>query len=137
MKVTFEWTNINDERPEEDRDLFYFFPFLGMYRGKYKQTEYPKELFEEDTEPVYGDCFFGKNGFLVDDVTHWMYAGSRGFGEDDVPPVPDGYIFLEDGKHTEYALESDTVRITKHEHENSKSYKLQHKKTSISNFTKF
>jgi len=113
------WTSIDIEKPEEDRDLFYFFEVLGVYRGKYERTEYPKEMFEEGTEPVYGDSFYGKNGFLTDDVSHWMYA--NGEEEGYLPDVPIGYIKLYNGRFTEYALKSETIRIKKDEYEHLKS----------------
>jgi uncharacterized protein YbaR (Trm112 family) len=108
------WIHIDTEKPQEGRDLFYFFPFLGVYRGKYVRTQYPEE-FTGSEEPCYGDCFHGTKGFLTDDVTHWMYA--NGEEEEYLPNVPEGYILLGDGRHREYALKSETVRITKHEYE--------------------
>ena len=107
------WIKIEDQKPEEGREVFYFFDFLGVYRGQYQQIEYPKEMFKEGSEPVYGDSFFGQCGFLTDDVTHWMYTEGRGT----FPDVPEGYIEITDGNHREYALEEDTVRITKREYE--------------------
>jgi hypothetical protein len=112
------WTHIDIEQPEEDRDLYYFFPFLGVYRGKYSRTTYPEEFVGETEEPVYGNCFYGSRGFLTDDVTHWMYA--NGEEEGYLPAVPVGFIKIGDGKFREYALKEDTVRITKHEYETLK-----------------
>jgi hypothetical protein len=110
------WIHINDQRPDDGREVFYFFAFLGVYRGKYMQSEYPQELFEEGTEPVYGDCFYGDKGFLTDDVTHWMPDDGR----EDLPDVPEGYIKIHDGKFSEWALKEETVRIKKDEYEHLK-----------------
>ena len=112
------WTHIDCEKPEEGRDLFYFFPFLGVYRGLYAQMEYPQE-FTGSEEPCYGDQFYGDRGFLTDDVTHWMYA--NGEEEGYLPDVPVGFIKIGDGKHSEWALKSETVRITKYEYEGLKA----------------
>jgi hypothetical protein len=111
------WIHINDQKPEHHQKVFYFFAFLGVYRGQYEQAEYPAELFGTD-EPIYGDCFFGKKGFLTDDVTHWMPDDGR----EELPDVPEGYIQIHDGKFREYALEEDTVRITKREYEQLKQW---------------
>jgi len=89
-----------------------------MYRGQYKRYEYPVEFTGETEEPIYGDTFYGKHGFLTDDVTHWMYADD--FGVDEEPPIPEGFIMIDEGKHREYALKEDTVRITKYEYEGLK-----------------
>jgi hypothetical protein len=112
------WIHINDQKPEEDQEVFYFFAFLGSYRGKYKLIEYPSEMFSEGDEPVYGDCFYGDDGFLTDDVTHWMPDDGR----EVFPDVPEGYIQVADGKFMEYALKEDTVRITKCEYEQLKDW---------------
>jgi uncharacterized protein YbaR (Trm112 family) len=112
------WIDIKDQKPEEDRELFYFFEVLGVYRGKYEQSEYPPELFEEGTEPVYGNSFYGSHGFLTDDVSHWMYVD--GHVEGYLPPVPDGYIKI-GGRFNGYALESETMIIRKDEYEFLKS----------------
>jgi hypothetical protein len=110
------WNKIEDTKPEEEVEVFYFFPFLGMYRGKYVPVQYPSEIFEEGEEPCYGDCFYGESGFLTDDVTHWQYS----FGVEEFPELPEGYIKIGEGRFREYALESDTVRITKYEYESLK-----------------
>ena len=111
-----DWIDINNQRPEEDQKVFYFFAFLGVYRGQYSLVEYPEEMSDEGSEPVYGDCFHGKGGFLTDDVTHWMPDDDR----EDLPDVPQGYIEIHDGRFREYALESETVRIKKDEYESLK-----------------
>ena len=115
-----DWIHINDQKPEEDRDLFYFFAFLGIYRGKYQRYEYPVEFTGETEEPVYGDTFYSERGFLTDDVTHWMYADGFLVGSDEKPDVPDGYIQVYEGKFREYCLKEETVLITKREYEGLK-----------------
>lgn len=109
------WIEVKDEKPADGQKVFYFFPFLGVYKGNYKRTQYPQEMFEEDTEPVYGDTFYSDRGFLTDDVTHWKDATD--VHEDYMPDVPEGYILIGDGRFTEWALEEETVRITKYEYD--------------------
>jgi hypothetical protein len=116
------WTHIKDETPEEGRKLFYFFPFLGVYFGEYKEIEWEPEHFgtREDGTPYTGDCFFGAKGFLTDDVTHWMYAPEDWEEIEGYPDVPEGYILLTDGKFKEWCLEEETVLIKKDEYESLK-----------------
>jgi hypothetical protein len=54
--IKYVW---NDEstHPEQNRDLWYFFDFVGVHRGQY-----------------FGEWVFaGEKGFLGGDVTHWQY----------------------------------------------------------------
>ncbi len=69
-----DWKNIKDCKPEENKPLFYYFDvFDKVYLGKYQETE-------------YGDCFYGKKGFLTDDVDSWVYVPDNWDGV--VPDVP-------------------------------------------------
>jgi hypothetical protein len=77
------WINIQDQKPEQNQKVFYYFSPIGVHAGKYKQIIYPKEFTGSD-EIVKGDCFNSGNGWLVDDVTHWMPRGNN----DDFPQPP-------------------------------------------------
>ena len=51
------WIEYSKQKPEEGKDLWYFFDIVGVHKGQYG-----------------GDGLFGgKNGFLQYDVTHWQY----------------------------------------------------------------
>lgn len=56
-----EWIKIEDQLPEENKKLFYYFEWTGVNRGYYTQGAYKTNI------------FYGEKGFLSDDVTHWMY----------------------------------------------------------------
>ena len=51
------WIEYSKQKPEEGKDLWYFFDIVGVHKGQY-----------------YG-CgeFAGDKGFLRYDVTHWQY----------------------------------------------------------------
>lgn len=66
-----EWIKIEDQLPKDGQKVIYYFDLTGISVGFYERVEYPKE-FTGSTEPVYGNQFGGKDGFLTDDVTHWM-----------------------------------------------------------------
>ena len=51
--------NIKDKKPEEGQHVWYQFDPSGhIFSGKYKKVE-------------DGDCFYGENGFCINDVTWW------------------------------------------------------------------
>lgn len=55
-----EWINIKDKKPEPGKPVWYYFDvFNRIYDGHYYGTD--KE-----------DVFYGKHGFLTNDVTFWM-----------------------------------------------------------------
>ncbi len=83
------WISIKDQRPTEEQDVFYFFEWTGVNKGKYQGVPYDPEHFgtDEDGNPYVGNCFYGKKGFLTDDVTHWMPYD----GNDELPPKPEGF----------------------------------------------
>lgn len=79
------WINLEDEIPEEERLLIYFFDGTGTSLGFYfgRCDEYPS----------YNNHVFGGNfGWLTGDVTHWAY----------VPTYPAGYEYHAE-KNAEYA----------------------------------
>ena len=62
-----EWILVKDQLPEEGQDVIYFFEFTGVSVGKY--------TLEDIGEFMPGatmNVFYGKGGWLGDDVTHWM-----------------------------------------------------------------
>lgn len=65
-----DWIKYSEQKPEEGKDLWYFFDMVGVHKGQY-----------------YGDWLFGgKNGFLQYDVTHWQYDVGQ-----DRPERPEGF----------------------------------------------
>jgi len=58
------WIPVTDHYPEKDQKVIYYFKYVGIHRGKYFISE--KELCEGLR------CFGGENGWLCEDVTHWM-----------------------------------------------------------------
>lgn len=66
-----DWIRMSDKKPERGEKVWYFFYITGVNAGTYDVIE------------GY-DCFYGKNGFLCDDVTHWKPRGNCSF----IPPVP-------------------------------------------------
>ena len=62
------WIQVKDQLPEEGQAVWYFFEHTGVDHGEYKLSS--NELADGVIWEM--DCFFGKRGFLCDDVTHWM-----------------------------------------------------------------
>ena len=62
-----DWINIKDKLPEEGQKVIYYFKETGISIGYYS---------------CKGgcDCFYSHDGWLCDDVTHWM----------PLPKPPDG-----------------------------------------------
>jgi hypothetical protein len=58
------WIKVEDSLPEEGQKVIYWFKHTGRARGKFTMTE-------------HGACFYGKGGWLTDDVTHWMPDDGR------------------------------------------------------------
>ena len=54
-----DWVEHAKQKPEDGQYLWYFFEITGVAYGRY------------DAE---GNCYYGHNGFLCGDVTHWMPA---------------------------------------------------------------
>lgn len=65
-----DWIKVSDKVPEEGQRVIYYFEHTGISIGKYKKTM----IADEETGEVwdYFDTFHGHDGFLSDDVTHWM-----------------------------------------------------------------
>jgi hypothetical protein len=60
-----EWIKVEDELPEEGQKVIYFFEYVGIHIGKFMKDK-------DNIGCPYGNTFYGKSGFLTDDVTHWM-----------------------------------------------------------------
>ena len=56
------WIKIKDQKPKEGQRVIYYFEITGVGRGYYTRHAF---------EDIEMDCFIG-NGWLCDDVTHWM-----------------------------------------------------------------
>jgi len=65
-----EWISVSDKLPEEGQRVIYFFEHTGISIGKYKKTI----IKDDETGEIWDmmDTFYGLDGFLSDDVTHWM-----------------------------------------------------------------
>lgn len=59
-----DWIRLDERKPEEGQEVIYYFDMVGVHRGFY--------VTETDEEGYVHDIFYGKSGFLTDDVTHWM-----------------------------------------------------------------
>jgi hypothetical protein len=75
-----KWINLNDQKPEEDRECFYYIYPTGVALGTYK-----KETLRYD-KTIIKDCFNCGNGWKTASITHWMY---RDIGDDWALP-PEG-----------------------------------------------
>ena len=80
-----KWTNIEDEIPEEERLVLYFFDMTGSHLGFYFGRD---ESYPSDNNHVFGGNF----GWLTGDVTHWTY----------IPDYPEDYEYHAE-KNAEYA----------------------------------
>lgn len=58
------WIKVTTQLPEEGQPVIFYFEHTGVGRGRFTMTE-------------YGPCFYGKGGWLTDDVTHWMPDDGR------------------------------------------------------------
>ena len=67
------WIKIEDEIPEEERLVLYFFDMTGTSLGFYFGRD---ESYPSDNDHVFG----GNAGWLTGDVTHWTY----------IPDYPEG-----------------------------------------------
>ena len=54
-----KWIDIREQKPKEGQRVIYYFRHTGVSSGRYTHTE-------------DGHCFYGLEGWLTDDVTHWM-----------------------------------------------------------------
>lgn len=60
------WTNINDQYPKDGQKVWTYFEHTGINLMKYYNLE------NTGYEMFGRHQFIGTNGFLTDDVTHWM-----------------------------------------------------------------
>lgn len=112
------WIHITDRKPEDEQDVFYFFEVLGVYKGKYCKSNYYEGY--DDIEPCWGDTFYGKKGFLTDDVTHWMPAPIDEEWDGVFPDVPEDYVRIFDGHFDGWGHKDHVVTIRKDEYESLK-----------------
>jgi len=68
-----KWILVKDALPEEEQQVIYFFKDVGVHIGKFTR--------EETT-----NIFYGKKGWLGNDVTHWMP-----YRPGPLPKPPEGY----------------------------------------------
>lgn len=62
------WLRIDEQKPYNEQPVFYYFGFFDkIYKGAYSTEEV-----EFSGKILVMDCFYGKSGFLSDDVTYWM-----------------------------------------------------------------
>ena len=80
-----KWIKIEDQIPDQERLLVYFFEMTGASLGFYfgRDDQYPS-----DNDHVFGGNF----GWLTGDVTHWAY----------IPDYPEGQEYHAK-KNAEYA----------------------------------
>lgn len=63
------WIKVKDSLPEEGQEVFYYFEYTGTHKGKYTKKALPEEVTGENG--FFVNCFYGEDGWLCDDVTHW------------------------------------------------------------------
>ena len=63
--MEMNWIKTEDQLPEIGQKVIYFFKWTGVHRGIYKKWKF-------NGLPTEFNCFYGKDGWLCDDVTHWM-----------------------------------------------------------------
>jgi hypothetical protein len=67
-----KWIDIKLEKPYNDEPVYYYFNvFDKVYRGFYCEEDV-SHIFNEPYGTYKSDCFYGKSGFLCDDVKYWM-----------------------------------------------------------------
>lgn len=113
------WIHIDDQKPEELQNVFYFFEVLGVYKGHYGIYIWDAEEHGLDQD-AYSDVFYGKKGFLTDDVTHWMPAPPDDEWDGEYPDIPEDYIELVTDHMPYYAHVDNVMMITKDEYESLK-----------------
>jgi hypothetical protein len=59
-----EWIRVDERLPEEGQAVLYYFSMVGRHRGHFTRWT--------DPDGYTYNVFHGKEGFLSDDVTHWM-----------------------------------------------------------------
>ena len=74
-----EWIKLEDVAPRDGQKVIYYFFHTGVSRGHYHDLEGTED------EKFGKHCFSG-NGFLIDDVTHWMPDDGR----EELPEEPKG-----------------------------------------------
>jgi len=63
------WNDVwEDGYPEEGQAVYYYFEITGIHKGHY-ETNFCKEICEGGH---LFHCFHNNDGWLCDDVTHWM-----------------------------------------------------------------
>lgn len=66
------WINIKEKKPEENQEVWYYFEhFNRVYSGKYSREDV-SSMYEKPDGTYFSDVFYGKSGFLSDDVDWWM-----------------------------------------------------------------
>ena len=60
-----DWIKIEDKIPDEGQKVIYYFEHTGISIGKFTKDK-------DNIGFPFGNIFYGKSGFLTDDVTHWM-----------------------------------------------------------------
>ena len=61
------WISVKERFPEQGQSVIYYFDKCGVYAGKYEKYKWPEEAGGHES-----DCFYSDDGYLCDDVTHWM-----------------------------------------------------------------
>lgn len=67
-----KWIDIHDEKPYNDEPVYYYFDFFDkVYIGYYCEED-TSDFFNEPYGKYKSNVFYGKGGFLGDDVIFWM-----------------------------------------------------------------
>ena len=107
-----KWIKIEDQLPKEDQCVIYYFKETGVACGRYKKTS------------GGGDMFFGKCGFLTDDVTYWMPMPE--------PPV----VISSEEDYNLYLAELETLLDKDPELDSSDGVRLYNLATAVEEYEK-
>ncbi len=68
-ELTIQWHRALDgDLPEENQEIVYWFKPCGKFLGHFKKSI--SEIHNGETIN-FGNCFFGKSGFLTDEDVYW------------------------------------------------------------------
>lgn len=67
-----KWIDIHDEKPYNNEPVYYYFDFFDKVYVGYYNEEDVSEIYNEPYGKYKSNCFYGRCGFLCDDVVFWM-----------------------------------------------------------------
>jgi hypothetical protein len=69
------WISIKDKKPRKGQRVWYYFHFFKrIYAGKYMLDDV-SDICNKPKGTCFSNVFYGKSGWLSDDVNYWMPRG--------------------------------------------------------------